>query len=270
MLSFFHEENWKKVIEEGKALLEDFPEANLSLEALYYLGVSFFFEKDFDLANRYFSDYLEEAANPSFFEKTLNYKYLIAEEFRKGAKKHLVKWEKSPKWLSAEEEALQIYEEIIHTYPYEELGAKALYGKAKLQRKRKEYSQSLDSLQTLLIRFPRHELAIESFIETANIYVERAEQETLDPDWLELAHINYRKFQEAFPGEKRLQEVRSSIREVEEKFAEGLYEIGSFYERTKKPEAALIYYEKIVHKFPHTHMAKKVQKCMEKLQKKTS
>ncbi len=270
MLSFFHDQQWQKVIEEGKILLEDYPEATLSAEAHYYLGVAFFSLQDFDLADRYFSKYLRENLNPGFFEETLNYKFLIAEGFRKGAKRHLTRWEKSPRWLSAEDEALQIYEEIIHTYPYEDLGARALYGKAQIQRKKREYTQSIESLQTLITRFSSHELALESFIEIAQIYVERAKFEILDPDWLDLAKINLARFLEAFPGEKRVEEVSLSLHKVEENFAQDLYDVGNFYERTKKPKAAVIYYERILSKFPQTCVAKKAEISWQKLQKRSS
>ena len=266
MVSFYHEESWDKVIEEGKQILEEFYDANLGIESNFYLGIAYFHTEDFDFSNRYLSKYLKDSSSAGFFEKALTYKFLIAENFRLGAKKHLAGWEKTPKWLSALDDAIEIYDEIISAYPYDKLGVKALYGKGIIYKKNKNYSKSLEAFQCILQRFPADELAIESYLEIGDIYVKRCEEEHLDPDWLELAEMNLKRFQEAFPGEKRIVEAKTGILQVKESFARDLFETGRFYERTKKPQAAEIYYAKILSQFSDTHTATKAKARLEELQ----
>jgi outer membrane protein assembly factor BamD (BamD/ComL family) len=50
-----------------------------------------------------------------------------------------------------------------------------------------------------------------------------------------------------------------------EVYAKDLYETAKFYERTKKPKAAIIYYNKIVSKYPDTPTAIASQKRLEVL-----
>lgn len=266
MVSFFQEQKWIEVVREGKAISQEFSGSALSIESSYYLGAAYFQIEDYDLSNRYLSKYLKEIQDPQFFEAALAYKFLIAEHFREGAKKRLVLWEKSPKWLSAKQDALQIYEEILSSYPYDELGAKALFGKALIYEELKDYDLSLEAFATLIQRFPNHELAIESYLHRGNIYVRRCQEENLNPDWLDLAEMNLRKFSEAFPGEERLAEARQCRNQVQEAFAKNLYETALFYERTKKPQAALLYYEKIIQQFPHSDVAKLAEQRKDNIQ----
>jgi tetratricopeptide (TPR) repeat protein len=59
-----------------------------------------------------------------------------------------------PKWIPALEDALSIYDEVIMALPHHELGAKALYGKARLLFKDEDYKASIETYQALIRRFP--------------------------------------------------------------------------------------------------------------------
>ena len=42
---------------------------------------------------------------------------------------------------------------------------------------------------------------------------------------------------------------------IKELYAKGLCDLGLFYDRTKHPEAAIIYYQSSIEEFPDTHVA---------------
>lgn len=267
VVTSFHDEKWEGTIDAAKKIIKEYKSSALAKEAYYYLGVAYFQNQDYDLANRYLSKYLKKAASPRFFEEVMEYKYLIAEEFRKGAKKHIFSWEKSPTWLPAREDALGIYDEIINTYPHDELAAKSLYGKALLQKYYQDFKEGIDTLQTLLRRFPFHEFAPLAYLEIEDLYLLQCKVENLDPNILELSYVNYQKFCKAFPGEERLDEALEKFNAIKEAFAHNFYETGRFYERTKKKNAATIYYSKVLSKFPETKAALSAQQRLDLLQK---
>jgi outer membrane assembly lipoprotein YfiO len=165
-----------------------------------------------------------------------------------------------PKWVPARDEAIAIYEEVITALPHHELAAQALFGKAKLLLKDDEYKASIDAYQTLIRRFPKHPLSIESFIGIAHVYLIQSKERYPDQDFLDLAEINLKKFAFSFPGEERIAEANTMLLEMKEIFANNLYETGRFYERTKKPHAAQIYYNRILVKYPDTKVAESATK----------
>lgn len=266
MVTSSQNEEWKASIENAEAILAKFKDTPFAVDAWYYLGISHYHLGDYDLANRKLSQYLKESASPKFFEEALYFKFLVAEKFRDGAKKHMIQWEKSPSILPAREDAVVIYDEVINTLPFHELAAKSLFGKAKLQTYFDEYRQAVETLNLLIRRFPKHELAVEGFLEIASIYQKQSKKQQ-DPNLLDSAEVNLRRFKQAFPGEGRVEEAKKILDGMKEIFAESLYEIGRFYERTHKNSAAVIYYTKLMAKFPDTKSAKSSQKRLEKMKK---
>ncbi|HSW72556.1 MAG TPA: outer membrane protein assembly factor BamD [Chlamydiales bacterium] len=266
MVTSSQNEEWKASIENAEAILSKFKDTPFAVDAWYYLGISHYHLGDYDVANRKLSQYLKESTSPKFFEEALYFKFLVAEKFRDGAKKHMIQWEKSPSILPAREDAVVIYDEVINTLPFHELAAKSLFGKAKLQTYFDEYRQAVETLNLLIRRFPKHELAVEGFLEIASIYQKQSKKQQ-DPNLLDSAEVNLRRFRQAFPGEGRVEEAKKILDGMKEIFAESLYEIGRFYERTHKNSAAVIYYTKLMAKFPDTKSAKASQKRLEKMKK---
>lgn len=260
ILEAYESKNWEEVIRQSLIMLENFGATPFAEETYFYLGMAYFHTAELDYANDYLTKYLKKQTAPKFFEEAIQYKFHIAELFHQGAKKHLFGWGRLPKWMPAREDALAIYEEVIAALPHHELAAQALYGKARLKLKEEDYSESIETYQTLVRRFSKHPLAIESFIGIAQVYLVQSKDRYPDQDYLDLAEINIKKFKAHFPTEERIEEAEKMLFEMKEIYANNLYEIGSFYERTKKPHAAAIYYNRIVAKYPETTIAKKLAK----------
>src|SRR5579872_324275 len=154
--------NWKQLIDEASLLMTTFPSSPFAQEALFYLGVGYFHFNDFEIANQHFSNYLKKQATPKHFEEAIEFKFSIAEKYQEGAKKHIMGWGIMPQWVPAQEDAIAIYDEVITALPHHELGAKALFGKAKLLMQDEDYKASIETFQTLIRRFPKSPLAPES------------------------------------------------------------------------------------------------------------
>lgn len=258
-------DDWSYVRDNSLRLLRDYGASGNFQELYYYLALSYYNYADFEFCNDYLTKYLETTTAASHFEAALQYKFWVAEQFRSGSKKRIFKWQSSPIYLSAHEDALDIYEEIIATLPFSELAVQSLYGKANVHSYFEEPKESIKAYQTITQKFAKHELAIESYIAMGDLYLYQCQTEHLDPDLLDSAESNYRKFSAAFPGEERLSEAKETLQEMREAFANNLYETGRFYERTYKPRAALIYYKKVLHQFPKTVSAKECQKRIDVL-----
>lgn len=255
VLKAHQRKDWRELVMASRDVMEIFPETSFADESLYYLGVGFFHKEDYDQSNYYLSEYLKNSTNPKFFEEALLYKFEIADLLRKGKRIRLFRGKKSPKWLLARGYAMEIYDEVITSMPYHELAAKSLYGKALIQQKFGDFKDGIDTLQTLVRRFPKNALSIDAYILISKLHLDLSEDQQLDPDLLDRARENHRRFAEAFPGTDRLEESENVLAKIEEVFAANLQDIGQFFERTGKPHAAKIYYAKIVKEYPKTRAA---------------
>lgn len=254
-VSAFQQKQWSAVKSHGKKVLAGFPEVPELSDIYYYIGVAYFNQKDYDMANRYFSEYLTKYASPHFFEDAIVHKYQIAAAFQKGSGKHLMGYEQMPQWQSAWEDAYAIYTEVISTLPRHEVAAKSLFHKAAMLRMDENYKEALNCYETLIRRFPKHPLAPDSYVEIAHMLYDQSKESFPDREFIEEASLNYKKFTEEFPSEPRLVEVKSILTQMEDRCAKELWESALYYAKKKKFASSILYCNSLAQKYPDSKYA---------------
>lgn len=249
------EADWWAAIDFGQIVLYHFPDSPFGQEIPFFIGMAYLQLGQHELANESLSEYLKKSTSPKHFEEAIDAKFAIAEFFREGGKKRLFGSHKLPAVMPAKEDALTIYDEIIASMPHHELAAKAMLGKAEIQTYYEDFRPSVETLHLLIRRFPKHELAAESYLRINQVYLSQASTQQLDPDLLDLAEVNLRKFRLAFPRESRIKAAETAFSEMKEIFAQNLLETGQFYKKRKQMDAAIIYFSKIVAKYPDSQSA---------------
>jgi outer membrane protein assembly factor BamD (BamD/ComL family) len=264
------DKDWWAAIDFANIIAYNFPSSPFSEELPYLVGYAYCQLGQYELANKSLSAYLNHSVNHSHFEEAIRMKFEIAEAFLHGKKKRLFGSHKMPAWLSAKEDALEIYDEVIATVPHSDMAATSLLGKARIQTEFEDYKPAVETLSMLIRRFPKTEAAAEAYLEIARVYFQQSKNASLDLDILELAEVNLRKFKAAFPRESRLEEAAKILSETDELFANNLLETGRFFQRTKKPAASIIYYNRVIAKYPTTKAAQAARDQLNALQPNSS
>jgi len=260
-----YENNWDEALLNFMVVIYHFEDSPFYADSMFYAGTCYYFSGDFDLANREFDRYLTNNGKLKHFEKVFEFKFHIADFYQQGKRKHLFGVSSLPRWVSGRRDALVLLEEIIAALPGKEIAARALFAKAEILQKKKEYRESIDCLQTLARHFPKHSLSADSYVKVSEIYYEQSLQESQNPDLIALAMVNLNKFSKSFPGDERIQEAEHNKVAMQEVYALSLYETGRFYERKKKPHASAIYYKDAIKKYPGTEAAQKSQERLDKV-----
>ncbi len=251
----YQSEKWDDLVRQANIIIKNFPASPFVHESLFFLGSGNFHLQELEDADEYLSRYLKKQAACQYFEQAIGLRLAIAEAFRQGSKKHLFGVGALPRWIPAGDDALSIYEEIISALPHHDIAARALFGKGMILTQRDDFSLANETMQNLIRRFPKHVLATDGYVEICRNYLKQAKTTFPNPDFLELAEINLSKFQDNFPGDAKLEEAHQLFQEMQEFYAGHLYETAQFFERTKKPQAARLYYMKLAHRYPSTHAA---------------
>ncbi len=270
MLEMLKTENWKGVHRRATIIIDHFTDSPFIGEVRYQNGVALYKLKRYEEANLAFTDYLQKTPHVKHFESAIDLKFSIAEKFRTGTRAHLFGVKKFPRVLSGKEQSLEIYEEVIASLPNHDLAARSLYGKGEILAKIHDYRESIDTFQTLIRRFPKHACTPDSYVQIAKIYLAQCQREFPDPDALDLAEINLRKFRLNFPGEKRLELAYNYLHDMKEIFAKDLLEIADFYHRVKKKDAEKIYLSYLIDKYPDTETACEVCELMMDVEGRTT
>lgn len=248
--------DWWAVIDYANLISYNFSTTPFAKESSYLMGEAYFKLGLFESSNECFTAYLNHVSSPKHFEEAIEYKYNIAELFAGGTKKHLFSSPKMPAWVPAREDSLEIFDEVIAALPHSEFAINSLLSKSRVQTYFEDFKPGIETLDVLIRRFPKHELAAEAYLEKNKIYLLECQAQNLDPDILDLAALNLRKFRLAFPRDLRLKEAETVYGEMQEIFAGSLFETGNFFERTHKTPASIIYYHKVISKYPDTDAAK--------------
>ncbi len=262
------DQDWWAVIDYADIIAYHFATSPFATEAPYFMGHAYYQLGQYELSNLTLNGYLSGAGSHAHFQEAIRMKFEIAQLFEQGTRKPLFGSHKMPNWLSAKEDAIQIYDEIIAAVPHSEMASKSLLGKASLQAQFEDYKPAVETLQTLIRRFPKQEDAAEGFLAIHRIYLEQCKNTSLDLDLLGLAELNLRKFRIAFPREPRLAQAEKILAETQELFAQNLFETGRFFERTNKTPASLLYYNKVIAKYPTTEAAEAARHKLDELQSK--
>lgn len=246
---------WRTASTEFERVIHFFPSSVEAAEGSYYLAICYFEMKEYDFANVEFSRYLKASSHPTFFEDAVHYKFCIAEHFKAGKKKRPFTARYLPKWISAQDLALTIYDEVVAALPNHALTVKALYSKAELLKCMREYRESVEAYQLIIRRFPRDEIVPACYLNIADAYYQQSRYEFQNPDILALAELNARKFREDFPRDERVDMADDYVCCIKELYAKGLCDLGLFYERMHQPAAAAIYFQSSIEEFPDTQIA---------------
>src|SRR5258708_1242877 len=83
-LQAIQDKQWLEAAQQFRIVTISFPEADLTKEAYYFLGISYYHAGDVDLANKNLSLYLENQKTPKYFIETFRYKLAVANPFRKA------------------------------------------------------------------------------------------------------------------------------------------------------------------------------------------
>lgn len=257
---------WWAVIDYANMISYNFPTTPFAKELSYVMGEAYYKLNQFESANECFTAYLNHVTSPKHFEAAIEYKFNIAEKFATGTKKRLFGSAKMPAWVPAEEDSIPIYDEVIAALPHSEFAVKSLLSKSRIQTEMEDYKPSIETLDLLIRRFPKHDLAAQAYLEKNKVYLIECKAQSLDPDILDLTFVNLRKFRLAFPREPRLVEAEQMLAEMQELFALNLFETGCFFEKTKKIPASIIYFNKVISKYPNTDAATASRDKLEILQ----
>lgn len=249
------DKNWWSAVDYAEIISHNYASTPFAQETPFQAAYAYYQLGHYELANQEFTNYLNESSSHAHFEEAIQMKFDIAEAYRNGMKKPLFGSHKLPKWLSAKEDAIEIYDEVITSLPHSDIAARSMLGKAVIQAELEDYKPAVETLQMLIRRFPKHDIAAQGFLEIGRIYLEQSKNTSLDLDVLDLSEVNMRKFKLAFPREPRIAEVEKLYAETQELFAQNLFETGYFFERTKKVPASIIYYKRVVAKYPATKAA---------------
>ena len=266
----YGKEDYTAVIHLGQYMFEEFADAPFINEIHYFVAMSHYALNNYDFASKGLSKYLR-IPGASYFQKAIDTKFVVAKVYANKSKGHFQGIRQFVKRPFNRSKALRIFDELIDLVAFSDIAAYSLFYKGELLNAIDEFEEAIESFETLIHGFGRHELIPASYLGIAEAYlIAYRSSNSKNPDLLDLCELSVRKFITEYPTHELIPQAEKYMAAMQEEYAKDLYDTGRFYERIGEKTAAKLYYKSVLEKFGATHCAKRCQIRLKKLDKRYS
>lgn len=144
-----------------------------------------------------------------------------------------------------------MYEQIVKNGPYSEVGPQAQLNIGAAREKKDDYPAAVKAYERAADRYAdKPEVASEALYKAGNAYQKEARTSEYDQTVASKAIATFSDFATLHPDDKRVSESQQRIDSLRTEQARGSFETAKFYEKRKKWDAALIYYNEVLLKDP--------------------
>ncbi len=258
-MQFYKERNLDEAIERLEDLLKRYRASAVAAEAQYRLGTIYEEKSDFVKAFQAYQALVESYPQSERINEVIEREFRIGNLFLSGKKGKLLGLEVLPSLPQAE----KVFKHIVDNAPFSAYGDKAQFRLAITYKKMGKFTDAINAFQAVLEQYPQSELIPEARFQLAETSFQRSASQFRDQRALDQAAMQVDQFLVRYPGVESSEQAAKLRQKIDEKNAEKNYRVGLYYEKTNYLNSALIYYEDVAFRYPHTKWG---QKSSEKLQ----
>jgi len=193
--------------------------------------------------------------NSPHFETALQREFEIGNLFLAGAKHKVL----GVKLVSGLDKATEIFEQIVKNGPYSKIAPEAQFRIGLVYEKQRDYLAAVKAYEKVLERYPQHPMAETAQFQIGMAYRSEAARAEYDQNAANQSIAGFTDFLVKYPKSDKAplaEQYRSALKHEQ---ARGLFQIGQFYEKSKKAKAALIYYNEVIERNPRSEWAAAAQ-----------
>jgi outer membrane protein assembly factor BamD (BamD/ComL family) len=197
------------------------------------------------------------------YDEILGRQYTIATRYLGGQRFKLFGY--IPMFRSMEKTA-KMMQEIVGNGPYFTTGPKAQIDTGAAHEKQKNYPQAVKAYEKAADRyFDRPPVASEAIYRAGKAWEKQALRAEYDQSKAGSSIALMQDFMELYPQDSRVPDARDTIAILKIEQSRGAFETGRFYERYKRWQAALVYYNESLQKDPNSPYAEESRRRIELL-----
>ncbi len=199
--------------------------------------------------------------NGAFFERALDREYLIADAFLNGRRRRALKILR----VSAREDGIDILMRISAHAPGSDLAERSLLRVADYYYGRAQYPEAIDTYDEFVKTNPQSTRRAYAMLRAARAALLSYRGVKWDDTPLLNATVRFRVLEKAFPAVGQKEKVPEILAKIQDTLAHKIYHSGTFYQRTKHPQAAAFYFRKVIREYPASQWAQQARGKLEYL-----
>ena len=152
------------------------------------------------------------------------------------------------------------YEQVVKNGPYSEVGPKAQLNIGAAREKQEDYPSAVKAYERAADRYAdQPQVASDALYKAGLAYMKEAKTSEYDQTVASKAIATFGDFSTLHPDDARVADTQKKIDSLRTEQARGSFETAQFYEKRKKWDAALIYYNEVLLKDPSSSYAEEAR-----------
>jgi outer membrane protein assembly factor BamD len=206
------------------------------------------------------------------YPKVDNYDEIVLRQFeictRYLGRQWFKLWGYIPLYPSMDKTA-EMYEKVIKNGPYGELAPQAQMNIGSAREQEKDYPLAVKAYERAADRYnDQKAVAADAVYKAAMAYNKQAKTADYDQSVSALAISTFTDFMTLYPDDPRVPAALKIIDSLRTEQANGSFRIAHFYEKRKKWNGALVYYNEVLLKKPDSEKAKVARERIEAIKKR--
>ena len=220
------------------------PLSDFAPRAQFLLGRAYEERHRSDRAFKSFQQLIEKYPKLDNYDDVLQRQFDIATEYLNG--KWFYLWGFIPTGPDRDK-VVDMYEKLIRNGPYSAVAPQAQMNIGAAREKQKEWMLAVKAYERAADRYnDKPQFASEAYYKMGRAHLQEAEEAEYDQSAAGRAINSFTDFIALFPDDPRVPQVRTNIVNLYRVQAEGSYKIARYYERKRRLDGALIYYNEVV------------------------
>lgn len=236
-----------------RALVKTWPLSPAAPEAQYRYATMLFKLYEFQRSFRELQNCLDKYPDTEHFTEILKYQYDIACLFLAGERQKL--W-KIPT-LPSMEKTVEMFEQVIKNGPYSPHAAMSQLKIGFARENQHKWEEAVKAYQDVIRKYPKSDLADDAQFQIGYAWMLASRQADYDQTATNKAITAFEDYITKYPKSEKVEQARENILKLQDEQGRGLMRVAEFYDRQHKTDAALIYYNSVVQKYPGSELARR-------------
>jgi outer membrane protein assembly factor BamD len=261
----FDKKDYRLALKAARRVVRVWPLSDYAPQAQYIVGRCYETRGVDERAFKEYQTLLEKYPKAVNYEEILKRQFDIANRFLGGEWFRL--WTYIPFFPSMDRTSV-LFEKIVKNGPYSDIAPQAQMKIGEAREKQSNYAEAVKAYQRAADRYnDRPQIAADATYREGIAYEKQAQTAEYDQSTAGQAIATFTDFMTLYPDDSRVPESQKTITQLRMEQARGNFEIARYYEKNKKWNGAMIYYNEVLLRDPNSPYAAQARERIEAIKK---
>lgn len=263
----FDKKDYRMTTKASRRTVKTWPLSDYAPRAQYLLARSYEARGQDERAFKEYQKLLEKYPKVDNYSEVLQRQFAIANRYLAGQWFKL--WGYIP-FLPSMDKTAGMYEKLIKNGVYSDVAAQSQLNIGAAREKQTDFPLAVKAYEKAAdVYHEQKQVAADALYKAAEAYTRQAKTGEYDQSSATKAIEAFSTFSTLYPEDRRGDEADKTIEELKQEQARGALKIAKFYEKRKRWEGALVYYNEVLLRDPKSKYADEARERIETLRKRT-